>query len=1121
MRTRSCVAVVACAVLFSLASVSTSAASAAGDSEMKYNKSWIGLRYDTLTGPIYEGDKLKLIVDYYLDPSEHQEPTVLVVYFLGPRAPGRPRPGERRSRHTTYGGQRFVAQPGRHREVLTFTVPEPYDQNYVLFVGSFEGWPWNVRAKGWWQRRGGYFELETDKPGNLFTYEEPVTIEARLKCRAAKGERKTLTYMVDGPNGERVAEGSVDFVTQGTNDQTVAVPLQIDRRGVFTITAEVPGWETRTTSFGRIPDLMAITGGRRTRFGMTTHAAPWLGVRTEEVFQIARRLGLTACRAFTRWDEIEPGPGVYQLENWDHFIEMAHKHGVDMIILPWGPPAWVLPEGREYGYNAFECDWDAWEDMVRTVTTRWNGKFYAWEWLNEINPGGSPNYPDDYLNLCRIGTTTARSIYPGVKTMLAGGLYPRSFRLQMLRMGVGRYIDILPVHYQNGDGVREARQDLDNAGLQHVEVWEDETRVNADWLMMQWTDELAAGCKRIIAFAGEGSTGSGGYIRADNSPTPSAATIAVFTSKMFEAEPVGIFLLGKGGLFHLFERNGEPVLVASTYEETPEEVDLWVGTDSVRITDDQGNETGLNAEDGRVRLPLSGERFFLEDADLDILKAYAVATVETARVGSGTSVNVARAQRVIPRASMVKGKKGDLSVRLRNHYDRVLEGSFEVSLPSDWPQLDRVRFALEPGADLVVPVRVSVPADAEDRDYSIEMEFDFAWGKLPNITKPAVLTVVSPDAVGNLLLNGGFERLTQDGDRPEGWNVNTGGDKAMVDSDGLGDGLGKHVVKLSGTENYESISQSIPIRGGQTYLYTAWVWNRNMPAGSNMTLSLGDGTQLRYYTTQVFSCGTDSPYWQMYVCRREVPPTAERMSIAPLAIGGGWTLFDNVRVTLYEGTDYAAECHRTRRTVTIDGDLDEWVTRCPIPLMGKNQLTVVDEDYEWSPENLGGVGYLMWDDANLYVAVKVRDNVHRAVGGADVTRGDGLILAFDPTKGRADSAEKSFAFYISSATPGGGSGFHTVYRPAEHSGGLQSGQLFKDSSIYEVAVKPEKGVCVYEMRIPFSELGGITPEVAGKFAFSAQLNDSDGDGPAAHMNWGDGLTPAWSPEAFGVVTMVE
>jgi hypothetical protein len=80
--------------------------------------------------------------------------------------------------------------------------------------------------------------------------------------------------------------------------------------------------------------------------------------------------------------------------------------------------------------------------------------------------------------------------------------------------------------------------------------------------------------------------------------------------------------------------------------------------------------------------------------------------------------------------------------------------------------------------------------------------------------------------------------------------------------------------------------------------------------------------------------------------------------------------------------------------------------------------------------------------------------------------------------------------------------------------------LARDSSVYEITVKPDHGRCVYELRLPWSELG-IWPAAGAKFGFSVQLNDNDGGGPAARMNWGGGLSPAWHPSGFGIITLAE
>ena len=372
--------------------------------------------------------------------------------------------------------------------------------------------------------------------------------------------------------------------------------------------------------------------------------------------------------------------------------------------------------------------------------------------------------------------------------------------------------------------------------------------------------------------------------------------------------------------------------------------------------------------------------------------------------------------------------------------------------------------------------------------------------------------------------NGNFETPDVTGRGPEGWTVNDR-TKIWAAPEGLDEGLGEHVLKFENTSGWEYVSHTISLRGGQTYLYTAWVRNENIGTGSNMTQLLADGSQIRLYDVQVFTCGTNNPYWQMFTCRKQMPADTKRVSFTPVANGKGWATWDNIRVTVFEGTDYAAEAFRAKNPPTIDGSLDEWIKKCPIPLIGNNQMSEQVNTYAWSPENLSAIGYLMWDDDNLYVAFRVKDNVHYTTGSGQADaeafiQGDSLILGIDPTHRGADADSKAFAYYLSSEAPGGGSGIYTILRPSQYSGGRQSGQLFQDSSIYNMAVTYSQGFCIYELRIPLTEIG-VQAGLGTKLGLSIQLNDNDGRGLEAQMNWGEGLFGEWSPDNFGVVTFVE
>ena len=1108
--------------------------------QMKWNKSWIAFDRSTLKAPRTEGDKTEVTVEYYLDPSDHFETTTLRLEALGPRVPkpDAPKPVTfDNTQHMWYGQQTTSIQPGRGKHTFPLTIPKASAQNNLLLLASFtesrgKRWPWDVRANVWFVRKGGFFELETERPGSLFTYDEPVRVLARLRNVTPSEEPRTLRYTVYDSARNKVAEGSVAFKAE-QDGQTIPIDLSLTRRGAFLIRAEVEGWEARETTFCRIPDLMAITGGKPTPFGMTVHCAPRLGTRTEEVLQIARRLGLTSCRAFTEWCYLEPGPGVYKLEEWDSFFDLAHKHGVSTVITIYNPPAWVQPVGQTVGYRVFECDLGAWRDMVKTVSERYRGRFWGWEWLNEISPGGTPNCAEDYATLCRIGTETARSVDPSLRFSLAGGLWPRGYRLDVLNAGGGKHIDVLPIHYGNGSGIAEAREDLDSFGHRDVAVWENESAFpvitwdwpgldvvsdtgQANWVLTEWTDELAAGAGKLIYFGGEGDAiGDFDYLYADHSPRPVAATLAVFASKLWDARPVGTFCSPEGaGVFHLFDRDGEAVLVAGSNEETGEEIPLAVGAGSVRITDYQGNEAEVATRDGIANLHLARLRCFVEGADLDVVKAQLVPGIQVASAGGkrepiGTQ----------PQISILRGQPAAIPVRLQNPYKRRLEGKLNLDVPASWTTSRSISFTLPAEESRVVSAAVAIPGDAELESVGCRLTADFAWAKLPAVVKPFAVAVISRESVGNVLQNGGFEEAEADGVTPNAWR---GTNAQLAPAKGLGLGLGEHVLRFENASEWQHYGQQAKLPGGMTYLYTAWVWNQGMEGGSNISQAMQDGSRKDLYDKQVIDIGDSTPYWQVFTCRYKAPTDLSTASFVPAVRGAGSVMYDNLRVTTFEGSDFAAEAYKVESAPMIDGSLEDWDVRCPIPLIGRNQLRVLEAGYEWTPANLNGVASLAWDSKNLYVAVEVQDDAHEAAGdGETVIEGDSLILAFDPSNRGPDAAREAFAYYVSSQKPAGGSGAYTLWRPRKLSGGRPPGHLARDSSVYEVAVQSREGGCVYELRMPLAELGGISPTFGSKFAFSVQLNDNDGKGLAAQMNWGGGLSPAWSPSGFGVITLVE
>src|SRR4029077_17363309 len=139
---------------------------------------------------------------------------------------------------------------------------------------------------------------------------------------------------------------------------------------------------------------------------------------------------------------------------------------------------------------------------------------------NEIVPGGKSKTPaEDYARFCEIGTEVVKKINPSMQTLMAGGLWPRNFRTDCLNAGVGKHIDVLPVHYSDMGGVLDAIDDLNAAQYPKVAVWDDETgnglsvwnmparealqvRAQSQWYLDRWPDELVAGAEKICYFGG-------------------------------------------------------------------------------------------------------------------------------------------------------------------------------------------------------------------------------------------------------------------------------------------------------------------------------------------------------------------------------------------------------------------------------------------------------------------------------------------------------------------------------------------------------------------------------------------------------------------------------------------
>ena len=1100
-----------------------------------YKKSWLRPRgcfkpgTDERMEEVREGESFEIVVDYYLDPSEYwNDKCHVVVFGCGPWIDNPDGVHEKDRRHVNYDGAGWAFQavkPGEGTLRFKETIRKAFRYNGLFFHVRFRGgddrdFPWTktcgaptiVRPV-----RG--LDLVAPTAGGLFVAgrERPVLDLVAGPDAKAGAPVSIQVFGLDADGRlEEVGTASAAMPAPGATAKVDLSGVVLGRLGCFL--AEGRCGDAKADSFfGVIPDVDKALGGKRAPFGATD-------LRTDAECETAAKLGFSVNRMFVGWGGLVPRRGEYDFDWLDELFVRQERHGIKPWLLLTGAPEWVLPPHvHSPGFEPYPFDEEGWRESIRAIARKFGGRVYGIEWLNEIVPGNKSSDPvTDYRRFCEIGAEELRKVNPEAKSILAGGLWPRNFRLDVLGAGIGKSIDVLPIHYGEYESAAEAIADAAAGGV--ASVWNDESAAGISvwgmegrealersalmsrYVMRAWPAQLAAGVDGIIYFGGEANAaGNWKYLLDDRTPRPVAATLAVLSAKLGDARPVGGYYAEPGARVFVFERkDGSALAVVCSANGDPDaapveiEVPAAPGATVVR-TDHQGNATTLSAgADGALAVSAGAMPAFYEGLPLGPLAVRCALTVE----GQGPLSPK-------PSVGFVKGADPRLRVSVRNPLRVPVEGGLDVSVAGK--SAVRKAFKLAAGASghyiLDIPP-AALPAGAAEAAATVAWKTD---GKAEKSVRAFAVDNVDPATLGNLLSNGGFE------DGKNGWH---GNGKAVALPGGR-PGEEGHALSLDHAPGYVQCLQKVPHPApGREILYTAWMRTDNMYAGSNVSLYRKEGGTHDLYIPHVFCAPKDTAgAWQLMVKVVGTAPNEIAAQFQPVARGeNGTALYDNVRATVYDGTDWAAEAHRAAKPRTIDGDLSDWDFADPIPLLCVNQM-VSEGGYKWSPENLSGIAQLAWDDEALYLAARVRDDVHAPQTGDKTLSGDALQIGLHPANRLPGTEGAAIEWHVSSANPGGGSGQHTVFRPAAHSAGLSSGQLAKDSSVYEIAVKRAGKDTCYELRIPWADAGGVRPQPGTRLGLSLRLTDADNGAGRGAAAWGRGLDP-WSPGAFGSLVLL-
>ncbi|MGN0854201.1 MAG: hypothetical protein ACI4R9_01625 [Kiritimatiellia bacterium] len=1062
-----------------------------------FKKSYIWI--EDVPPPVKVGDEFVLSVHYYLDPSDTWGPkqTRLSVTPLGPWIDNPDGKINKTRHHVSYGGSMFTQEqkvdPGEHVAEFRFRLGKSYRYNMCFFLCKFKqpdgtDWPWD------W--RGGTlrivpanetFRLVPDSRGGLFAYDETPAIHLLWSEKCVAGTFVGKAVVRDVFN-RIVLEKDVKLYPS-RRVQRLTFP-ELEKRGVFSLTLTVPNFQDgrqveEFCYFGRIPHFER-RDGVDTPFGVTH-------VDDEELSVLAASLGFTYARHFVSWKSIQPAREKWHLKSLDCAIGANAAAGLRPWIMLNAPPAWALPAGmgRTGEFEPAPFDLTAWGDTVESLVRRYQGKLWGFEFLNEIVPGRACADPvATYVDICRVGHERVKRTDPRVLCQLAGGLWPHSFRVDLLNAGVAKYVDFLPVHYGNYESVMEAKDDLAARGFSTVRVCDNESASGMSiWnyppemafeaslkqchhVMTRWPDELCAGAQFICYFGGQADAcGNWSYLLDPVSPRPCAATLAVVQNELAYAKPLAKFYLGET-VAHLFEKEDRAVLFLSTPNREKVAVRL-PAPQGVTVVDFQGNVT--KSADGTV---LTGDMpVIVRGADLPSLK-----------LAAALHLGASHAPSALPQVVAEDAPVLKIPFRLKNFHGQRKTFSLTPQLPA-WATAKTIRLALDAGEERVGALEFQVTGQKESR---VRLSVAVSVDNLAAVQKPYQLFVSDSRARGNFVANGTFD------DPITPWK----GQGRIVSAPlpGLPKNTALELVGRGKGYVHQTSQVELPIPGA-TYLYAAWVKGEGMGGGSNLDEIDSKGRNKNYMKLHVWTLpDTGSKGWQYLSKKLKVGPDARKLAMTPVAQGaqGARVLYDNVQLALYRGSDFMAFAAQDRKQSS------------PIPLLCENQL-FARNGYSFDAQNGGGVAHFSWTKEALRLTVVVEDDVMDArpvlsATGEETLAGDALALSIFPQIGPDDrpSAEQ-LRWYISAASPGGGSGAATVFRPKAYSMGAKAGQLCKDSSVYQVEIQRTGTQTRYDLHIPWTEIPGFAPGKGARFGCNLSLFDSDKNAQSGEFRWGAGL----------------
>jgi hypothetical protein len=169
------------------------------------------------------------------------------------------------------------------------------------------------------------------------------------------------------------------------------------------------------------------------------------------------------------WLKVEPDKGQWNFSLLDHDVDLAERHGVEIMLLLGTTPTWASARPLEAGCcgpksargsTAEAADLSDWRNYVTKVAARYKGRVHLYELWNEPDePRFYSGTPEKLAALNREAYQALKKIDPSltvVSSSLSGSAKSPEYLDRYFAAGGGNYADVIGYHFYAAKSTPEA-----------------------------------------------------------------------------------------------------------------------------------------------------------------------------------------------------------------------------------------------------------------------------------------------------------------------------------------------------------------------------------------------------------------------------------------------------------------------------------------------------------------------------------------------------------------------------------------------------------------------------------------------------------------------------------------